>query len=108
MDTPARGVILRSHLNDATFTSCFVVGGLAIETTKMHGTFFTLVAAPIPTDSTQWSCWFPSGCSGSVKVSGYRGGEVCQSLDKEINKASQDPFNGTPTDSSIRVAKFFL
>ena len=53
---------------------------LAIETTKMHGTFFALVVAPIPTDGAQWSCWLLSGSSGSVKIIGYRGGEVCQSL----------------------------
>lgn len=73
MNTPDRGMIL----NDASFTSCFVVDALTIETTKMHGTFFALVVAPIPTDSTQRSRWLPGGRSGSVKISGYRGGEVC-------------------------------
>jgi hypothetical protein len=72
MNTPDWGLVL----NDASFTSCFVVDALTIETTIMHGTFFALVVAPIPTDSTQWSCWLSGGSSGSVKISRYRGGNV--------------------------------
>jgi hypothetical protein len=68
-----------SPLNDASFTSCLVVDALAIESTKMQGTFLAFVVAPIPTDSAEWSCWLISGSGGSVKISGYRGGEVCQS-----------------------------